>query len=375
MRIAWLLPLSFFYWQPTLSKLTELVPETTVFAALWPGHAQGFNNHIKVQLVGENNEKLNYAKADYDDKIEFLPISIITHLFRYKPNIVFSNSFGIWTLLALLFKFIGKWRVVIAYEGSSPGVDFRNSPIRLFMRRIMVSLADACISNSQAGKSYLIDILGAKANRVFSKPYEIPDASALQQKGEIEQLEKCEFKKPIFLFVGQVVPRKGVKYLLEACTILQQQGCDDYTVLIVGDGVQRQEMELYTQLNNLQNQVKWLGKVEYSNLGVYFEAADVFVLPTLEDTWGIVVQEAMILGKPVLCSERAGASELVKDGENGYLFDPEQPEKLASIMLDFISNPSLCKTMGENSQKFIANHTPTAAGKFLAQVAEFALNL
>lgn len=371
LRIAWLLPTSFFYWQPSLSKLTELFPETTVFASFWPGHAQGFKNHIKVRLVRANDNQNTLSTPIYNKNIKILPLSIISELFQLKPNIVFANSFGFWTILALLFKFWGNWRVIIAYEGSSPSVDYRNSPARLLVRRIMIWLADACITNSQAGKAYLIEVLGAKKERVFAQPYEVPNSINLLEQSEVIELEQLHLKKPIFLFIGHIVPRKGLHLLLQACAILQKQGFDNYTLLLVGDGPQREELEAYSKSYGLVERIQWAGRVEYGRLGAYFRKADVFVLPTLEDTWGVVVQEAMIMNKPVLCSQRAGAAELITDGENGYVFDPQQPEKLAEIMRQFINNPNLSHVMGEKSQQAIANLTPTVAGNFLAQVAEF----
>jgi glycosyltransferase involved in cell wall biosynthesis len=111
-----------------------------------------------------------------------------------------------------------------------------------------------------------------------------------------------------------------------------------------------------------------VGQVSYSQLGSYFRAADVFILPTLEDIWGMVVLEAMAFGKPILCSQWAGAAELICDGENGYLFDAHQPEAIATAMQRLIDQPDQIAPMGERSAALIAKHTPTAAAQFLVQV-------
>ncbi len=101
----------------------------------------------------------------------------------------------------------------------------------------------------------------------------------------------------------------------------------------------------------------------------FFRGADVFVLPTLEDTWGVVVLEAMVLGKPVLCSKWAGAAEIVVDGENGYIFDPYNPEAIAEIMHRFIRQADLITLMGRKSQHLMTQYTPEVAGRFLAKAA------
>jgi glycosyltransferase involved in cell wall biosynthesis len=382
-RIAWLLTSAFYYWHPMLSYFAKKFPQMKAFSANWRGYAPGFEDSFAVEIVGERKIiSLTKDQTGYGNNFTYLPLNIVGRLLEFKPQVIFSNSFGIWTFLALLFKAIGRWKVVIAYEGSSPSVDYRNSLPRLTLRRTMVAAADACISNSRAGKAYLTEILNAKEEKVFVHPYEVPAADSLagQVKDVPSQLESLE--NPVFLFVGGIVPRKGLQYLLDACMKLQEQGCDRYTILVVGDGKQREELETLTQEKGLGdprsasvgNRVRWIGRVDYSQLGAYFAKADVFVLPTLEDTWGMVVLEAMVLGKPILCSKWAGASELIIEGENGYCFDPYEPEKLASLMCRFMDDSNLAASMGKKSQQLMTQYTPEAAAEFLSKVTSFVLN-
>jgi glycosyltransferase involved in cell wall biosynthesis len=120
----------------------------------------------------------------------------------------------------------------------------------------------------------------------------------------------------------------------------------------------------------LGGRVHWVGHVPYSAVGEYLDAADVLVLPTWEDTWGMTVPEALLAGKPVLCSVRAGSSELVEDGRNGYLFDPLDPTMLAERMRRFVEHPERSEEMGRRGRQVIAEHTPKAAGDFLVTVAQ-----
>ncbi|HCF26066.1 MAG TPA: glycosyl transferase [Cyanobacteria bacterium UBA11049] len=372
LRIAWLLPSAFFYWQPAISKLAQMFPQTTVFTGLWQGFAPGFENTFAVEVLERKIIQLSRTSTGYGNNFTYLPLNIVNRLLRFKPHLIFTSSFGIWTMLALLLKPLAKWRVVIAYEGSSPSVDFRGSALRLALRRAMVKAADALITNSHAGKAYLIDILKAKENNVFHQPYEVPATTALVGcTKEDKQSNLHQLQRPVFLFVGGIIPRKGLHLLLEACVVLQKQGYRNYTLLVVGDGAQRQELEAFSENHALADCVKWAGRVDYGNLGAYFNSADVFVLPTLEDTWGVVVLEAMALGKAVLCSKRAGAAEMVIEGENGYLFEPQQPEELAKVMSRFIEQPNLSVSMGDKSQQLMAQHTPEVAAQFLAKVTSF----
>jgi glycosyltransferase involved in cell wall biosynthesis len=373
-RIAWLLTSAFYYWHPMLSCLTRQFPDTIAFAAKWQGYAPGFEDSFTIDIVGKRKIiSLTKSTTGYGSSFTFLPLNIINRLLRFKPDVIFSNSFGVWTILALLFKPLGKWRVVIAYEGSSPSVDYRNSPSRLALRRAMVRAADASVTNSAAGKAYLINILNASESRVFAHPYEVPSQTALQRSGAVTIFEEKPLKHPIFLFVGSLTPRKGVHLLLEACLLLQQAEYQDYTLLVVGEGAQQQELVTFAKQQGLESCIRWVGRVDYGSLGAYFRHADVFVLPTLEDTWGVVVLEAMALGKPVLCSQRAGAAELIIEGKNGYCFNPDNPQELAEIMSQFIRNPDLAIILGQAAKERMMNYSPEAAAEFLAKVTTLVL--
>jgi len=373
LHVAWLLPSVFFYWQPALTALAQWFSETTVLTTRWYGQMPEHDSALNVKLVGNVKVlKLGESATGYGSEFTYVSPKVIIPLLQLKPHVVFSNSFGVWTILALLFKPLGNWRVIIAYEGSSPSVDYRNSPLRLWLRRFMVRLADAYITNSQAGQRYLTEVLYAAGERVFVQPYEVPDPNALLGNSGESELDQQPLKHPVFLFVGHLVSRKGIHLLLQACAILQKQGCENYSLLLVGDGAQRQELEAFSQAHGLSDRTHWTGRVEYGNLGTYFRKADVFILPTLEDTWGVVVQEAMVLGKPVLCSDRAGAHEMIIAGENGYVFDPYQPEELAALMHRFIDDPDLSRIMSQKTQQTISANTPEAAAEFMAQVATFA---
>jgi len=373
LRIAWLLPVAWFYWQPSLSEFTRFFPNTVVFTGLFPGFAKGLEGTLQVEVVGKFRVlEINRDDTSYGDNFTYLSPGIVGHLLKLRPHVIFSSSFGVWTILALMLKPLFWWRVIIAYEGSSPGVDYRNSALRLFVRRLMVWLADAYVTNSQSGKDYLIKVLYARQERVFLQPYEIPDEKTLPGSGAIEG-NLSSLQRPMFLFVGHLIPRKGLPLLLEACAILQTRGYNTYSLVVVGNGSQQDELQAFCRDHHLSDRIQWMGRVSYDQIGSYFKSADVFVFPTLEDTWGVVTLEAMLLGKPILCSKGAGTSELVVHGENGYVFPPDNATELADLMQTFLDNPELIQSMGERSQQIMAQYTPAAAAKCLADVTELVM--
>ena len=374
-RIAWLLPVAWFYWQPAISEFTKQFPKTKVFTALFPGFVQGFEDTLDVRVVGEFKVVRSAEKSEgYNSRFTSLSPAIIGHLFQFKPQLIFSSSFGIWTILALLLKPIGAWKVVIVYEGSAPGVDFRNSSLRLTVRKMMIRAADACISNTKAGRTYLTKILQSPEESAFCQPFEIPAAKSLLENCQPVDLSHLPTNRPIFLFVGRIRERKGLHILLQSCSLIKDKGYKNWTVLVVGDGEQREELEQYCQAQNLDNNVHWLGQVPYDQIAAYFRYADVFVLPTKEDTWGVVILEAMLFGKAILCSTGAGSSELITDGENGYVFAHQDSQKLAELMLKFLQDSSLAVNMGEQSKKVMSAYTPEVAGQFLVDVTKSVMN-
>jgi glycosyltransferase involved in cell wall biosynthesis len=377
-RVAWLLPdigtggLSF---QHLLSEFVKTFPTTMTFTGRWPGYAPGYDNAYAIEVVGSTRYiELTKTATGYSVGFSYVSPHIISKLLQFRPKVIFANAFSVWTALALLFKPIGRWKLIIIYEGCSPGVDYRNSPLRLRSRRWLVNGADAYVVNGRAAEEYFIQVLKASKERIFDRPFLVPSLKAVLQCPEQDRLQiRDQLQKPIFLFVGQLIPRKGLKILLEACVVLKTKGYHDYTLLVIGDGEERQELELFATQQGLAEQVKWLGKVEYRCMGVYFQQADVFVFPTYEDIWGMVLPEAMAFGKPAICSKGAGAAELVTDQIHAFLFDPGNVQELAGYMSQFIDHPELISTMGEQVRQMMMMHTPEKAVETFLDAAKLVL--
>ena len=120
----------------------------------------------------------------------------------------------------------------------------------------------------------------------------------------------------------------------------------------------------------LSDRVIFCGWVNYGDLGSYFQAADIFVLPSFEDTWGAVLLEAMAFGNAVVCSELAGSSEVIVDGKNGFVFNPYDPVELADKLANFFDNPALLSKMSKQSLETISAYNPKDVASFFAQLSE-----
>ena len=378
-RVAWLLPdmgtggISF---QHILSEFAQIFPNTIAFTGQWPGYAAGLEPNFSVKVVGATRY-IEIIKAANGYSIGFSAASpqIVRQLWQFKPQVIFANAFTAWTAIALLLKPLCGWQVIVTYEGGSAVYESPSSTIRYQARRWMARWADAFVVNSRAGKSYLLDTLAVTPDRVFARPFLVPSVPALQQYTEAEapQLDGS-LQRPIFLFVGQIIPRKGVDRLLAACQILQQQGYEDYTLAIVGDGAQQAELATIVRESGLEQQVTWLGKVPYHLLGAYFQFADVFVFPTYDDIWGMVLTEAMAFGKPAICSTGAAAVEMMDEGGNGFVYDPDRVDLLAQYMIRFLETPDLIHSMGTRSTQIMLENTPESAIECFIEAIAFVKN-
>ncbi|MEG3837409.1 MULTISPECIES: glycosyltransferase family 4 protein [unclassified Microcoleus] len=375
LRIAWLVPEVELgaYWQPVLREFTKFFKNTVFYTGrVWSGFDPTLPGASAIQLVGETKfVETEKIETGYDRGFIVVSPSIIGYLLKFRPHVVFPQAFSLWTVIVAFLKPLLRWKVAIIYDGSSPNTDFRDSSFRTFVRRIIVRFADAFVANSNAGKKYLMEVLNVPEDKIFTRTYLVPDAGALLKRLDQTQPQNLQLKRPIFLYVGRITARKGIKTLLEACAILKNQGYVDYSLLIIGKGDQREELEAFIKQCDFEEQVTWAGWVEYGNLGAYFQQADIFVFPTFEDVWGMVVPEAMVLGKPVLCSNGAASCELIMSGENGYIFDPSSVQELAEKMQVFLDHPDLIESMGERSRQIISQKTPETAAKAYVEVTSF----
>lgn len=360
-RIAWLVPTmaSGAHWQPLVQKFSQSKLDNIFFTTqVWPEFSSKSDYAKFIELIGCFKKiSLTKNKEGYDREIMVLPISLIFRLAKYKPSHIITSAFSIWSLIAVLAKLVFGWKVIVLYEGSTPNADFKDSLIRSVARRLIARFTDFFLANNSSASSYLQEFLEVKEEIIFQVTYLLPDVNSLLTEKPSVTLNFSSSPKTRFLYIGQVISRKGIDKLLEACYLLSQSGIDQFELLIAGDGLQIPHYKDLVSKYQIDQHIRWIGRVNYGALGYYINFADVFVFPSLEDTWGMTVLEAMSLGKPILCSILAGASEMVIDGENGFLFDPRKPQDLANLMLRLIKSPSLSKKLGENSKVIIQRNT------------------
>jgi glycosyltransferase involved in cell wall biosynthesis len=161
-----------------------------------------------------------------------------------------------------------------------------------------------------------------------------------------------------FLFVGRLVREKGVFELLSAYAKLDEQLRRQVGLVFAGEGALRRQLEEQAA-RITPGEITFTGFAHRERLAEYYALAEILILPTHTDPWGLVVNEAMACGLPVIVSRIAGcAADLVRENWNGLLVPPRNASSLATAMESLASKPDLCAVMGANSMQHISCYSP-----------------
>jgi glycosyltransferase involved in cell wall biosynthesis len=241
------------------------------------------------------------------------------------------------------------------------------------LRRWMAKRASAFVTNGTLARNYIERALGIPAERIFQRglgPQLPPQHLACVPCAE-------QPTPPIqFLFVGEIVSRKGVSHLLHATRLLLERGysAKDFQVTLLGEGAERTHMEQLSGQLATGDVVHFAGEVPSSEVWKFYRDCDVFVLPTVHDNWPLAAQETMLMAKPILLSKYAGsAADLVHPGENGFTFDPEDHPELARLMARYIEQPMLVTAHGSRSRDIVQAYTPTNVAKSYIKAVDYVL--
>jgi glycosyltransferase involved in cell wall biosynthesis len=162
-----------------------------------------------------------------------------------------------------------------------------------------------------------------------------------------------------FLFVGRMVREKGVFELLSAYAKLDASMRQQIGLVFVGDGALRPQLELQAAAIS-PGVITFAGFAQREKLAVYYALAETVILPTYTDTWGLVVNEAMACGLPVIVSHVAGCvADLLRQDWNGLLVEPRDVSSLTSAMWTIADQPGLRASMGANSMQHISQYSST----------------
>jgi len=253
------------------------------------------------------------------------PLDTLKLLRDFRPDVILSLEFGMRTLQAALYALVHPKVKLIIWAHVSEVTELARGRARRLLRKLLLQTASVVLVNGSSGRRY-IESLGFPGNRILV----VPKTTDIELfKGKPVRTPQAATR---LLYVGRLIELKGLEPFLNQLAAWAERNPQHPIVLtLLGSGPLREKVEARLMPANLQ--LKILSEVSYREVPNHYKEADIFVFPTLADEWGLVVNEAMIAGLPVLGSIYSQAvEELVVPEVNGWVFHTDNAEEMYSCI-------------------------------------------
>ncbi len=318
-----------------------------------------------------------------DKDVDFEPPLIVRDqlwraLTKQNPSVlVVAGWSASWALAAIQWAANNK-RPVVMLSDSTEQDEIRSVWKEVIKKRVL-RFCGAALVGGTPHMDYLTN-LGLPKKRIFTG-YDTVDNSFFSAGAEKARQDSKRLRSErslpqhYFMTTCRFIEKKNILRLLEAYSIYRQHaGSEAWGLVVLGDGQLRDDYFKFRQEMGLEQSVIFPGFKQYHELPIYYGLADVFIQASTSEQWGLVVNEAMACGLPVIVSERCGcAVDLVKEGNNGFTFDPYDIEILANLMCKFSEHGGMLKNMGRESLKIIDHWTPDTFAEGLWYAVEAAV--
>lgn len=290
----------------------------------------------KVFTIQVPVKKKNGIDGVTDTSYLHLNLGLLWWLFRFRPDVILSSEMGLRTTIALFYGMIARVPVWVWWGGTLHSE--RNiSSAKKLLRQLLTRLITRWISYGASTTEYL-ESIGISRKRILQIQNCVPHENFISAPVQSSAWFMAN-PRPVILTVGQLVQRKGLDKLIEACGRLAARGLQ-FSLVLVGEGPEAERLYKLAKEQGVQD-FAILPNQPQSTLNEIYRNSDVFIFPTLEDIWGLVVNEALWAGTPVLCSKYAGcAAELIPESN---IFDPMSQESfdyaLAKVFKRSVSPP------------------------------------
>lgn len=313
------------------------------------------------KLADKCHFKLNYILKGFDFFGRSFRFGILKILTKEKPDIVLCSEYGQVTLVVFLYKILlrKQFRLYTISDDSIENSKSRKG-LRALLRNVIAKNCDGVIFPSSEVCNWFKDNISN-----VTKTLELPiihndEVFRNELVASIEEANQniinfnLEGKK-VILFVGRLVEVKNLALLVN---VIAQIKTTDWVLVMVGEGILMDNLKSQVMNLNINDQVHFIGRKEGLELVSWYTLAQIFVLPSTYERFGAVVNEALLGGCKVLCSETAGASILINN-KNGALFSPYSERELLSCLENSLSDaimiPNSINTIRESNMPFTFN--------------------
>ena len=358
------------YFAPLYSRLAQEPDiDLTVYFCSRQGvdayHDEGFDKRFKWDVPLTEGYKSKFLKnLRVQGRVggfwSLINPEIISELHRHSYDALIVNGHNHATyLMAMLFARLFGTAVLMRCDTH---LLLRRSPIKRALRKPLLKIlynriCSGCLPIGTRNQHFY-ESFGVSKQRLTTVPFAVDNdffMSTVQQfsnKAEIRE-QLCLSEKPVILFASKLTPRKRPMDLLVAFHELQNLGIDA-ALAFVGDGELRSQLQEYVALHALKD-VHFFGFQNQSELPKFYASADVFVLPSENEPWGLILNEAMCAGLPIIASKEIGAvPDLIREGRNGFLFDGGDINQLVEHLSNMVMSSERRASMGRESLRIIA---------------------
>ncbi len=279
-------------------------------------------------------------KKRYDTRYVHIPWGVGKVLEQLKPDVVVGSEYNPTILQAVAYC----RRKKIPYVSWTDGTLFseRNiGKVQRWSRKFVISSADAFIGSSTKSKEAQI-FYGADEKKCHISFLAV-DVEKYIQKPQGQGKGKI-------LCVGSLIERKGVDLLLQALAKVESK----FELYLAGGGDEKENLLQLAKKLKIEDQVHFLGQLSREELLKHYADSDLFVLPTREDCFALVILEAMCSKLPIVCSKYAdGAYDLIEEGKNGFVIDPYDAKSFAGKIDLLLKDRQLRENMREQSEEVL----------------------
>lgn len=359
------------YFAPLYKRLANEhnIELTVLYCSHW-----GVNEYIDPQfntvvkwdiplLEGYNYKFLkNLRKTEDVNKFfNLINLEIINDLIKNKYDFLWINGHNNFTniVAVLTAKFIGTKLLMRA----DTQLNVERSKIKKLIRKPVMKafykLFSGFLYIGTRNKEYY-EYIGVPGSKLFLAPFTV-DNDFFIQKIKQANTDKLGLLKKYgldnhslnILYASKLMKRKNPIDLLKSFEIIKKK-FENVNLIFVGTGEEEENLKNYVGKNRIAD-VYFLGFLNQSELPEVFALSDVFVLPSINEPWGLVINEAMCAGLPIIVSDVVGAvPDLLREGINGYSFEAGNIEQLAEKLYLILSDDNLRISMGEKSREIIS---------------------
>jgi len=354
------------------SRLRVCIVELTNVDAHWSVQRP----RERVESIQQRTLFYDRAWAEIDGRT--MVQNLYTSLDELRPDVVCVNGWSFGGCIAAL-AWCTAHRVPAIMMSESTAVDHPRHAWKERIKRHIVRMCSASLVGGTPHRDYMA-ALGAPRDRIFTG-YDVVDNEHFRvgadraRRMEQQLRAKLGLPRHFLLACSRFVTKKNLRRLIEAYSKYRYMaGATAWSLVVVGDGELKGELLIMRTRLGLDRHVHFPGAKSYSELPNYYGLAEAFIHGSTTEQWGLVVNEAMAAGLPVLVSARCGcAADLVVNRVNGLLFDPTDVDSIVQAIFQISHRSCDYRHMGRKSQEIIAQWSPHRFAEGLCGAVDAAL--